>query len=166
MCLLTSMVRQFDIMKLERIYVDANVLINYCTGQPDDYNELRRLFSSKCGAELYTSNLAIVQVIAKLQSKTRDREAFSPEEIKKHIKYFYSHFNVYEVKNQDIKTALEIPFNKDLEDNIHFVVFLNTKCNAILTNNKKDFFHFGVSIRTPRKIKKRKNKGTTKQNQH
>lgn len=145
-------------MKLERIYIDANVLINYCTGQPADCNELQRLFSSKCEAQLYTSNLAIVQVIAKLQSKTRDRAAFAPDEIKKHINYFYAHCNVYEVKNQDIKRAMRIPEAYDLEDNIHFVVFLNTKCNAILTNNKKDFDHYGVSIRTPRKIKQRKNK--------
>ena len=145
-------------MKLERIYIDANVLINYCTGQPNDYNELHRLFSSKCDAELYTSNLAIVQVIAKLQSKTKERAAFTPDEIKKFVNYFYAHCNIYEVKNQDIQRAIKLTYTKDLEDNLHFIAFLNTKCNAILTNNRKDFNHFGVSIRTPRKVKPRTKK--------
>ena len=141
-----------------RIYIDANVLINYCTKQPSDYAELKRLFSARSGAKLVTSNLAIVQTIAKLQTKTKSREQLGADEIKRHIKYFYAHCNIYEVKNNDIKDAMDYPEAKDLEDNIHFIVSQRLGCDMILTNNKKDFTRFNVIVRSPRKVKPRTKK--------
>lgn len=137
------------------IYIDANVLINYCTKQPSDYSELKRLFSVQSNSQLFTSNLAIVQTIAKLQTAGRNRPPMTADEIKKNIKYFYAHCKVYEVKNKDIKDAMDYPETKDLEDNIHYIVSRRLGCDTILTNNKKDFAHFNISIRTPRKVKSR-----------
>jgi len=150
------MVRQIDIFRSRRIYIDANVLINYCTGQTDDCRELNKLFSPKCDAELVISNLSIVQVIAKLQTKNRNREAFDSDEIKKFVNFFYTHCKVYEVKNKDINDAMNLPQTKDMEDNIHYVVSARTECDVILTNNTKDFVHFDIPIRSPKKTKSRK----------
>lgn len=137
----------------KRIYIDANVLINYCTGQADDRAELRGLFSAKSSALLYTSNLAIVQTIAKLQTKTKKRNALTLDEIKKYIQYFYSHITVCEVSNQIIKRAMEMTSGVDMEDNIHFQISQSVKCNTILTNNKKDYAPYPVYVVVPGKLK-------------
>lgn len=140
-------------IKSNSIYIDANVLINYCTQQPSDYQELKRLFSVQSNSVLHTSNLAIVQAIAKLQTVGRNRPPMPTDEIKKYIKYFYTHIKVYEVKNKDVKEAMDYPGTKDLEDNIHFIVSQRLGCDTILTNNKKDFSQYNITIRVPRKLK-------------
>lgn len=141
------------IAESKRIYIDANVLINYCTGQSDDRAELRGLFSAKSSAMLFTSNLAIVQTIAKLQTKTKYRDALTIEDIKKYINYFYAHITVCEVSNQIIKRALEMSSGVDMEDNIHFQISQSVKCNTILTNNKKDYDPYPVYVIVPGKLK-------------
>ena len=147
------MVSISKIKRTNRIYIDANVLINYCTGQPNDCSELKWLFSSKCDDMLYTSNLAIVQTIAKLQTANKYRKALLRTDIEKFINYFYSHINVCEVSNNIIKQAMNLIDGDDLEDNIHYLASQSVNCNIILTNNKKDFLPFNINIRTPRRLK-------------
>ncbi|MBO7141958.1 MAG: type II toxin-antitoxin system VapC family toxin [Bacteroidales bacterium] len=147
------MVSISKIKRTNRIYIDANVLINYCTGQPNDCSELKWLFSSKCDDMLYTSNLAIVQTIAKLQTANKYRKALLRTDIEKFINYFYSHITVCEVSNNIIKQAMNLIDGDDLEDNIHYLASQSVNCNIILTNNKKDFLPFNINIRTPRRLK-------------
>ncbi len=59
--------------KAIRIYIDTNVLINYCTGQQSDVQTLRYIFSQRRKENLFTSSLAIVQTIANLQTKKNSR---------------------------------------------------------------------------------------------
>jgi len=67
--------------KAKRIYVDTNVLINYCTGQSNDVKALQYIFSKRRKEMLFTSSLAVVQTITKLQSgsKQHNRKAYSRE---------------------------------------------------------------------------------------
>ena len=102
---------------------------------------------------LYTSNLAIVQTIAKLQTANKYRKALLRTDIEKFINYFYSHITVCEVSNNIIKQAMNLIDGDDLEDNIHYLASQSVNCNIILTNNKKDFLPFNINIRTPRRLK-------------
>jgi predicted nucleic acid-binding protein len=67
--------------KVIRIYVDTNVLINYCTNQNRDVQALKYVFSKRRKETLFTSSLSVVQAITKLQSgsKQYNRKGYSKE---------------------------------------------------------------------------------------
>lgn len=58
------------------IYIDANVLINYCTGKGLGKEGLSYVFKKVKRNHLFTSSLAMVQTIAELQKKKKERKAF------------------------------------------------------------------------------------------
>ncbi|MDR1652310.1 MAG: hypothetical protein LBS01_01415 [Prevotellaceae bacterium] len=62
--------------KITRVYVDTNVLINYCTGQNNDVSALRYVFAKRRKEALFTSSLAVVQTIAKLQAGSKQHKRF------------------------------------------------------------------------------------------
>ena len=64
---------------IRKIYIDTNVLINYCTGRPQEKAALEHLFKIRRKEVLFTSSLAIVQTITNLQTKKKNRAAFSQE---------------------------------------------------------------------------------------
>jgi len=129
--------------KITRIYVDTNVLINYCTGQSNDVQVLKYIFSKRRKETLFTSSLAIVQTITKLQagSKQYNRKAYSRETTIQKLNEILLKFTVLDLSLSDIKEGFN-HLNSDIEDNIHFVLSQKMKCDAILTNNKKDFVFF------------------------
>ena len=135
--------------KAENIYIDSNVLINYCTGRGVGRDGLSYLFSKVKKDRLFTSSLAIVQTIAQLQkggydSKTKKRRvAFSRELTVSLIKKMLSKVTVIDFTFKDLETGMAIP-NKDLEDNIQYVVRQTKNCKYLITNNKKDFEFFKV----------------------
>ena len=137
--------------KIKRIYVDTNVLINYCTGQSNDVQSLQYVFSKRRKEVLFTSSLAVVQTITKLQtgSKQYNRKAYSRETTIKKLDEILPRFTILDLSFSDIKTGFNHS-NSDIEDNVHYVLSQKTKCNAILTNNIKDFTFFkDVSVIEP-----------------
>ena len=135
--------------KIISIYVDTNVLINYCTGQHTDVKALNYIFSKRRKEVLFTSSLAIVQTISKLQSKSRKRIAFSRETLISKLDELLKKFTVLDLSFVDIKEAFN-QLNKDVEDNVHYVLSKKMKCDAIITNNTKDFLFFkDVSLINP-----------------
>ena len=124
-----------------KIYVDANILINYCTGQNVDVKALDYIFSKRRKEVLFTSSLAIVQTISKLQSKNRKRMAFSRETVISKLEEILKKFTVLDLSFSNIKKAFEY-LNSDVEDSVHYVLSQKIKCDAILTNNTKDFMFF------------------------
>ena len=129
--------------KITRIYVDTNVLINYCTGQNKDVQALRHVFSKRRKEMLFTSSLAVVQTITKLQSnsKTHNRKAYSRERTISVLNEILPKFTVLDLSLPDIKEGFNY-LNSDIEDSVHFVLSQKKKCDAILTNNRKDFVFF------------------------
>lgn len=129
--------------KITRIYVDTNVLINYCTGQSDDVSALKYVFSKRRKEVLFTSSLAIVQTITKLQagSKQYNRKAYSRETTITKLNEILPKFTVLDLSLLDIKEGFNL-LNSDIEDSVHYVLSQKMKCNAILTNNTKDFDYF------------------------
>ena len=137
--------------KVIRIYVDTNVLINYCTGQSKDVKALRYVFSQRRKEALFTSSLAVVQTISKLQSagKSGKRKAYSRETTIKKLNEILPKFSVLDLSFSDIEASFK-HLNSDVEDNVHYVLSQKMKCNAILTNNIKDFTFFkDVSVIEP-----------------
>jgi len=129
--------------KITRIYVDTNVLINYCTGQDADKTALKYVFSKRRKELLFTSSLAIVQVITKLQSdnKQYSRKAYSRETTITKLNEILPKFTIIDLSFSDIKAGFNL-LNNDIEDSVHYVLSQKMKCDAILTNNRKDFVYF------------------------
>ena len=137
--------------KVIRIYVDTNVLVNFCTRQNNDVKALRYIFSKRRKEVLFTSSLAVVQTISKLQStgKSNKRKAYSRETTIKKLDEILPKFTVLDLSFSDVKAGLN-HLNSDIEDNVHYVLSQKMKCNAILTNNIKDFTFFkDVSVIEP-----------------
>lgn len=126
---------------LRKIYIDSNVLINYCTGQPQEKAALNHLFKIRRKELLFTSSLALVQTITNLQTSKKNRSPFSHEKTAELVNCFISKMTVIDLTVADIEKGNTYP-NFDIEDNIHYVLSQKCKCDVIITNNKKDFVFF------------------------
>ena len=124
-----------------RIYIDTNVLINYCTGQEADTEKLDYIFRTRRKEIVFTSSLALVQTISNLQTKKKTRDAFTKQETEAAIKKLNSKITTINLTADDVEEGLHLE-GKDIEDNIHFVLARKMKCNVILTNNTSDFSKF------------------------
>ena len=129
--------------KIKRIYVDTNVLVNYCTGQKDDVQALKYVFSKRRKEMLFTSSLAVVQTISKLQSGSKQykRKAYSRETTIAKLNEILPKFTILDLSLADIEKGFK-SLNKDIEDSVHYVLSQKRKCDAILTNNTSDFTEF------------------------
>lgn len=128
---------------IRRIYVDTNVLINYCTVQNNDIQALKYIFSKRRKEVLFTSSLAVVQTISKLQSDSRQykRKAYSRDTTIEKLNEILPKFTVLDLSISDIEAGFKL-LNKDVEDSVHYILSQKMKCDAILTNNTKDFDYF------------------------
>ncbi len=134
-----------------KVYLDSNVLVNYCTGIDTVVESMAYLFKNRRKEVLFTSSLSIAQTIALLQSKRPNRKAFSKEKVEELIKNMTQKISVIDLTQDDIAKAISIN-NRDIEDNIQFVLSQKKKCDAIVTNNTKDFLFFkDVEILKPNK---------------
>lgn len=121
-----------------RVYVDTNVIINYCTGVKADVLALDYIFSKRRKEVLFTSSLAITQAISNLQTKKKTRKAFTKQQTISLINRIINKFTVINLEYDDILKGFACN-NNDIEDNIHYVLSQKFNCEAILTNNKSDF---------------------------
>jgi hypothetical protein len=48
----------------------------------------------------------------------------------------------------DVKAGFNL-LNSDVEDSVHYVLSQKMRCDAIFTNNKKDFVFFDISTIVP-----------------
>jgi predicted nucleic acid-binding protein len=133
--------------KTIRIYVDTNVLVNYCTGQTADISALKYVFSKRRKEVLFTSSLAVVQTITQLQSgsKMYKRKAYSRETTIEKLNEILSKFTVLDLSYSDVKAGFNL-MNSDIEDSVHYILSQKAKCDAILTNNLKDFVFFKDAV--------------------
>ena len=127
--------------ELRKIYIDTNVLINYCTGQEADTEKLDYIFRTRRKEIVFTSSLALVQTISNLQTKKKTRDAFTKQETQDAIKRLTSKITSINLTADDVTEGLGLE-GKDIEDNIHFVLARKMKCEVILTNNLSDFSKF------------------------
>jgi len=124
-----------------RIYVDTNVLTNYFTKQANDVECLDYLFSKVRKEILFTSSLAVVQTVSVLQTKKKNREAFTREKAVESGRQIYKKLSIIDLVGKDVENSFE-QLNKDVEDNVHYVLSKKLKCNIIITNDTSDFAYF------------------------
>lgn len=124
-----------------KIYVDTNVLVNYCTGQQADVDALTYIFSKRRRETLFTSSLAIVQTITQLQKSNKSRKAFDRTVVVELMNKLMSKFSVIDLSKNDLSKGFTYE-NKDVEDSIHYALCEKLKCDTILTNNLSDFDYF------------------------
>lgn len=129
-----------------KIYVDTNVIINYCTGIRDDVSVLNYVFQKRRKELLFTSSLAIIQAISNLQTKKKTRKAFSKKETIDKLNKILDRFTVLDLRQKDVIDGFSCE-SEDIEDNTHYVLSQKKKCNAILTNNVSDFKCFDKIIK-------------------
>ncbi|MEE1174302.1 MAG: type II toxin-antitoxin system VapC family toxin [Paludibacteraceae bacterium] len=113
------------------IYIDTNILIGCYNNNEPDVLAVNYLYSLK-GKRLYVSSLSIAQlasVFQKIKTST---------EIKDIIKEILTKVNIVQFTENDITAALEYE-NKDIEDNIQYVLSQKVKCLWFVTNNIKDY---------------------------
>ena len=134
--------------KTIRLYIDTNVLVNYCTCQKNDVDALNYIFSKRRKEVLFTSSLALAQTAATLQSGRKTRKKFSKDEVYHYFDKFLRKISVIEVSGNDILSAKSANGN-DVEDNIHYILSKKVKCDAIVTNNIKDFSSFDNIMTIP-----------------
>lgn len=132
----------------QRIYVDTNILINYCNGVVEDCETLNYIFKKRRKEVLFTSSLAIVQTITRLQTSTSRRKSYSSEDVVPMIKKLLGKFTLVNLTEEDVVSGLDADC-KDIEDNIHFLLSQKVKCSCILTNNEKDFVQFNIPTFKP-----------------
>jgi len=134
-------------MKLNpyNIFVDTNVLIGAFTTNQTDKRCLEYLYTLK-GRRLFLSALSIAQLASLFQKRK------SNEEIKSIIRSILAKFNIIEFARKDIDASLMYEYS-DMEDNIQYVISRKMKCAYFITNNRKDFLSFNLSILLPRQIR-------------
>jgi predicted nucleic acid-binding protein len=134
-------------MSSRRIYIDTNVLVNYFTKQIDDVQCLEYLFTKVRKEILFTSSLAVVQVVSILQTKKKGRESFTRKKAVESGEKIYTKFSIIDLSEKDVVEGFELQ-NEDVEDNVHFVLSKKMKCDVIVTNNTSDFVFFRNKIIT------------------
>ena len=134
-------------MNKNHIFVDTNVLIGYFIQQQKDIDALNYIFSLK-GKKLYTSSLAIAQVVFVLQKKQTN------ETIRKFVTYIMGKFKIISFVDEDIKNALQLK-GSDIEDNIQYALSKKLKCFWFVTNNVKDYNRFfEIDVLPPKTVRK------------
>lgn len=123
------------------IYVDTNVLIDFFTKQKTVEDAMRYLFKQRHKEILFTSSLAITQMVCNLQTKKKNRKAFTKNEVNEIINYLNTKFTVIDLSFKDVINA-ELEPGEDMEDCIHYVLCKKMKCNIIITSNISDFTNF------------------------
>ncbi|MDR2205358.1 MAG: type II toxin-antitoxin system VapC family toxin [Flavobacteriaceae bacterium] len=128
-------------MSKKNVYVDTNVLVNYFTQQADDVKCLNYLFTKVRKEILFTSSLAVVQAVGILQTKKKNRSAFTREKAVECIEKIYTKFSIIDLFGNDVKEGTRYE-NKDVEDNVHYVLCKKLKCSIIVTNDTSDYSSF------------------------
>lgn len=134
-------------MDSNRIFVDTNVIIGAWSGRQADEKCLQYLYSLK-GKRLFVSALSIAQFVSLFQKRK------SANEIREHVKYLMTKFNVIGFSEKDIEKSLSEKSN-DLEDNIQYTISQKMGCFHFVTNNIKDYSgYFLLNIVPPKHIRK------------
>lgn len=131
-----------------KFFIDTNILIGafsfkyekYRKGAKD-YKALQKVLKH------YTCSTSVLSVAQTISSKERKRN-----EVQKFFLEDFKHLDFLTVEKSDILKAFNLKGTKkngdslDVEDNIQFVVARDNLCNAILTNNLKDYSNYPLML--------------------
>lgn len=138
-----------DIHKIRaNVFVDANVLIGAFRGLKNDVYAMEYLKKIP-QLRLYTSSLAVAQMIAACQLKG-NKERYM--KLKEAVESITKRFSIISCSGKDIEQSLLME-QPDMEDNLQYVMGERMKCTHYVTNNKKDFLFANATIIPSKKIR-------------
>ena len=123
------------------VYIDTNVLRNYCTKQTLDYVCLSYVFSVRRREKLFTSTLAIGQTLSGLQKSRSNKTGLSKEETVEKGHFLLHKITLIDFSEKDVNQSF-LQTGNDVEDNIHYVLSQKKDCKIIITNDIKGFRKF------------------------
>jgi len=128
------------------IYVDTNVIRNYCVGQKAEIECLKFLFEKRKRKKLFTSTLAIGQIISVIQKKKGMQDCL------KDMYLFNDKMTAIDFSEKDmLKSYSET--GCDIEDRMHYVLSKKKDCKIIITNDNRGFLTYtDVIVVKPNKL--------------
>ena len=130
-----------------KIFIDSNVLRNFCTGQQADKECLFFLFEKRKRNTLFTSTLSIGQTLSH----------YKKSELQKAVemgKFFNEKITFVDFTENDVMQSFS-ESGKDLEDNMQYVCSQKgkNKCGIIISNDKTGFADFAnIIVVKPNKL--------------
>lgn len=127
------------------VYLDTNVLYNYCTQQDEDIKIVKYLTDVRHSPNLYVSALSVAQTVSIIQARKNKSKETKHLEISR-LQEIVKKFTVVGLSEKEISNSFGL-YNAsaeqfDIEDVIHYFIVKKVKCNAIITHNKSDFSAF------------------------
>ena len=133
-------------MEIKSVFIDANIFIDFKDNERDiEQNSLRLLnYLVSNHIKLYTSCDLITTVYYILSKQGREIALNSIENINKICK-------IIEFSNAEVTQTCQLMREdknfKDLEDTLQYVLAKNTKCDLIISNDKK-FYSTDIELLT------------------
>jgi len=133
-------------MEIKSVFIDANIFIDFKDNERDiEQNSLRLLnYLVSNHIKLYTSCDLITTVYYILSKQGREKALYSIEQINKICK-------IIELSNAEVLQTCQLMREdknfKDLEDTLQYVLAKNTKCDLIISNDKK-FYSTDIELLT------------------
>ena len=136
-----------------KVYIDTNVIIDLLAKRKPFYIESLKIFSlaDTKEIELVTSSLNIVNSHYILNDIMKIKDA----------RLIIGKFKVltqsFDLNDKIIELALNDMKFKDFEDGIQYYTALESKCEIIITRNRKDFKNSAIPVLSPKEyLAKRK----------
>ncbi|MBO7439067.1 MAG: type II toxin-antitoxin system VapC family toxin [Bacteroidales bacterium] len=131
--------------KIVSVYLDTNVLMNYCSQQSEEIKIAKYLTDVRYENNLYISALSVAQTVSLIQSRKKKSKEEKRFEIDR-LQEFVKKFTIISLTEKEIANSFEI-YNShsdfvDIEDVIQYSIAKKVKCDAIITHNKSDFAAF------------------------
>ncbi len=131
-----------------KIYLDTNVIFNYCVDVQKDTAIINYLTKVRQKENLFVSALSVIQIVSIIQS--RNNKKFPTEKKRSaidNLRKIVKKITVARLEEKDVEKTLTYDDNEyDLEDVVHYCVLKKLNCNAIITNNVSDFSQFKKNI--------------------
>lgn len=128
---------------MDRLYLDANVILDYLQRRPDaEFVERILLMAHKNQVSLITSvlNYATIFYIEK-------RRGHSTKKILERFKLINKVISPIDQTAQSYHAAINSKFT-DFEDALQYFAAMESKSNFLITGNKKDFKHALIPVLT------------------
>ena len=131
--------------KIVSVYLDTNVLMNYCSQQNEEIKIVKYLTDVRYENNLYISALSVAQTVSLIQSRKKKSKEEKRLEIDR-LQELVKKFTIISLTEKEIANSFEL-YNShsdfvDIEDLIQYSIAKKVKCDAIITHNKSDFAAF------------------------
>jgi predicted nucleic acid-binding protein len=131
--------------KIVSVYLDTNVLMNYCSQQSEEIKIAKYLTDVRYENNLYISALSVAQTVSLIQSRKKKSKEEKRLEIDR-LQELVKKFTIISLTEKEIANSFEL-YNShsdfvDIEDIIQYSIAKKVKCDAIITHNKSDFAAF------------------------